>query len=106
MLPSYVGIIISDYKDPYSPTSIMRCYKRFERCSYGAVVVNTDVCWRKCSKLKKVVKEGHLVESCLFCLFHSCECFFSMKYVYLFNILVTLLGPYVEVICFEICKLI
>ena len=34
ILPSYIGIIISHYKDPYQPTSIMECQQGFERCSY------------------------------------------------------------------------
>ena len=33
ILPSYIGIIISHYKDPYQPTSIMECQQGFERCS-------------------------------------------------------------------------
>ena len=33
-LPSYMGIMISQYKDPYKPTSIMECHKGFERCSH------------------------------------------------------------------------
>ena len=32
-LPSYIGTIISHYKDPYQPTSIMECQQGFERCS-------------------------------------------------------------------------
>ena len=33
ILPSYIGIIIRHYKDPYQPTSIMECQQGFERCS-------------------------------------------------------------------------
>ena len=33
ILPSYVGIIIVHYEDPYSPTSMMEGHKGFERCS-------------------------------------------------------------------------
>ena len=33
ILPRYIGIIISQYKDPYRPTSIMECQQGFERCS-------------------------------------------------------------------------
>ena len=33
ILPRYIGIIISQYKDPYKSTSIMECHKGFERCS-------------------------------------------------------------------------
>ena len=34
ILPSYIGIIIiSHYKDPYQPTSLMECQQGFERCS-------------------------------------------------------------------------
>ena len=33
ILPSYIGIILSHYKDPYYPTSIMECQQGFERCS-------------------------------------------------------------------------
>ena len=29
-----MGIIISQYKDPYKPISIMECHKGFERCSH------------------------------------------------------------------------
>ena len=31
----YIGIIISQYKDPYQPISLMECHKGFERCSLG-----------------------------------------------------------------------
>ena len=34
-LPSYIGIILSHYKDPYQPTSIMECQQGFECCSFG-----------------------------------------------------------------------
>ena len=34
-LPSYIGIIISHYKDPYQPTSRMECQQGFERCSFA-----------------------------------------------------------------------
>ena len=30
VLPSYIGIIISHYKDPYQPTTMMECQKGFE----------------------------------------------------------------------------
>ena len=33
LLPSYIGIIISQYKDPYKPISKMECHKGFEHCS-------------------------------------------------------------------------
>ena len=36
ILPSYIGIIINHYKDPYKPTSIMESSKRFFRGSYGS----------------------------------------------------------------------
>ena len=32
ILPNYMGIIISQYKDPYKPISIMEGHKGFERC--------------------------------------------------------------------------
>ena len=35
ILPSYMGIVISHYKDPYWTTSIMECQQGFERCSDG-----------------------------------------------------------------------
>ena len=38
ILPSYVGIIISHYKDPYEPISRMECHKGFERCSDGVPI--------------------------------------------------------------------
>ena len=34
ILPSYIGIIISQYKDPYTPTSIMECHTRWAPTSY------------------------------------------------------------------------
>ncbi len=37
ILPSYIGIIIGHYKDPYQPTSIMECQQGFERCSNVSV---------------------------------------------------------------------
>ncbi len=33
ILPNYMGIIISQYKNPYKPISIMECHKDFEHCS-------------------------------------------------------------------------
>ena len=33
MLPSYIGIIISQDKDAYEPISTMECHKGFARCS-------------------------------------------------------------------------
>ena len=33
-LPSFIGIIIIHYKDPYKPISIMECHKGFECCSF------------------------------------------------------------------------
>ena len=30
----YIGIVISQYKDPYQAISITECHKGFERCSY------------------------------------------------------------------------
>ena len=36
MLVSYIGIVISYYKDPYEPISIiMACYRGVECCSHG-----------------------------------------------------------------------
>ena len=32
ILPSYIGIIMNHYKDPYEPTSIMECHKGFDHC--------------------------------------------------------------------------
>ena len=37
ILPNYMGIIISQYEDPYKPISIMECHKGFERCSDGGI---------------------------------------------------------------------
>ncbi len=36
-LPSYIGIILSHYKDPYQPTSIVECQQGFERGSFGYI---------------------------------------------------------------------
>ena len=33
ILPNYMGITISQYKDPHKQISIMECHKGFERCS-------------------------------------------------------------------------
>ena len=33
ILPNYIWIIISQYKDAYKPISTMECHKGFERCS-------------------------------------------------------------------------
>ena len=44
-LPSYIGVIISHYKDPYQLTSIMECQQGFERCS------TVDSGERTCCKL-------------------------------------------------------
>ena len=35
LLPSYMGVLISQYKDPYQPTSIMESSKGFFRGSHG-----------------------------------------------------------------------
>ena len=35
ILPNYMGVIRSQYKDPYKPISIMECHMGFERCSNG-----------------------------------------------------------------------
>ena len=34
----YIGIIISQYKDPYQPITLMECHKGFERCSLGCLL--------------------------------------------------------------------
>lgn len=34
ILPGFIEIIISQYKDPFKTTSRMECHKRFERCSF------------------------------------------------------------------------
>ena len=36
--PNYMGNLISQYKDPYKPISIMECRQRCKRCSGG-------ICW-------------------------------------------------------------
>ena len=35
ILPSYIGIIRRNYKDPYEPISTMECHTGFARCSPG-----------------------------------------------------------------------
>ena len=65
ILPSYIGIIINHYKDPYYPTSVMESSKGFFRCShawwfgdprtlqktpsvthlYWIIIVNCDINW-------------------------------------------------------------
>ena len=35
VIPSYIGILIGHYQDPYEPISIMQCHKGFDHCSYG-----------------------------------------------------------------------
>ena len=45
ILPSYIGIIISHYKDPYEPTSIMESKRFF----FVAQVVIPGVCWKMLS---------------------------------------------------------
>ena len=35
ILPNHMGILISQYKDPYQPTSIMESSKGFFRGSHG-----------------------------------------------------------------------
>ena len=35
ILPSYIGIMISHYKDLYESISIMECHRGFGRCSNG-----------------------------------------------------------------------
>lgn len=38
--PNYLGIIISTYKDPYKPISIIECHISFERCSVEVFCVS------------------------------------------------------------------
>ena len=52
ILPKYMGIIISQYKDPYKPNSIVECPSGFERCSHvdNAVpvkIISKSLCGRK-----------------------------------------------------------
>ena len=41
ILPSYIGVIISQYKDPYKPISLMEGNKGFEHCSNGNLYTST-----------------------------------------------------------------
>ena len=44
ILPNNMEILISQYKDPYKPISIMKCHQGFERCS-DHVSVQNDACF-------------------------------------------------------------
>ena len=46
ILPNYMGIIISQYKDPYKPISIMEGHKGFERC--WSAIVDSEVSMSLC----------------------------------------------------------
>ena len=39
ILPRCMGIITSQYKDPYKPSSITECHKGFDHCSCGVFLV-------------------------------------------------------------------